>query len=332
MSAVLESVAAAAMPRCPLCGGTGEYKTTMPIDAKTFRPIVHGSVYECARCALGFVHPRPTPAETLSFYKLDAYYTQGASHMVQTPAPGWLSRLRTHLAWRFDGGERLFKVIENELAPGSAVVDIGCGSGALLKELAGLGHRVTGVERDADSLSWRENDIRVLEGSAEALPAALEPASCDGVVFSHVMEHLVDPVGALRHAATLLKPGGLLFCEVPNNESLVARQSGLAWEHLDIPRHINFFTEQSLVALVTSAGLAVRRGYFSGYWRYFVDPYIATEQRIFDQLAALPGGVHDATRNSVARAWRLLAKTAWADPRRKYDSVGVVAGWPPVLM
>jgi 2-polyprenyl-3-methyl-5-hydroxy-6-metoxy-1,4-benzoquinol methylase len=294
---------------------------------------VHGAIYHCPHCTLGFVHPRPTPAETAAFYELDAYYTQGASHMVQTASPGLVSRLRSHLAWRVDASEALGRVIQRSLPARSAIVDIGCGSGTLLKELARGGHRVTGVERDASSVSRRdEHDITVLEGSAEALPTALAPASHDGVVFSHVVEHLVDPIAALRHAVALLKPDGLLFCEVPNNESLIARQSGLAWEHLDVPRHINFFTARSLAALVEGAGLVVRRVYFSGYCRYFSDSYIATEQRIFDRLAALPGGARDATRNSSGRAWRLLARTALADARRKYDSVGIIAGWPPALM
>jgi 2-polyprenyl-3-methyl-5-hydroxy-6-metoxy-1,4-benzoquinol methylase len=315
-----------------VCDGQADHKATMPIDAKTFRETTHGSVYECVNCALGFVHPRPTPAQTASFYQLDAYYTQGASHMVRTPAPRILSRLRTHLAWRLDQGTSLCNIIEDELAPRCTIVDIGCGSGSLMKDLAARGHRVTGVERDAASVSRHEPSLRVLEGSAEALPRELEPASCDGVVFSHVIEHLVDPVRALADAAALLKPKGLVFCEVPNNEALIARQSGLAWEHLDIPRHLNFFTERSLAALVRNAGLVVRRVYFSGYCRYFDDSYIATEQRIYDRLAAMPGGAHGATRNSAGRAWRLLARTALAPARVKYDSVGIVAGWPPALM
>ncbi|HEX6708142.1 MAG TPA: class I SAM-dependent methyltransferase [Albitalea sp.] len=318
-------------PRCMLCASETRLRLTMPLDAKTFKATAHGQVYGCERCAFGFVHPRPTPAQTSSFYELDAYYTQGASHMVATPPPGWLSRLRMNLAWRADRSESLIDVMEQGLAPNSAVVDVGCGTGMLLRQLAERGHHATGVERDTSAVSLRHHKVRVLEGSAEALPAALAPASCDALVFSHVLEHLVDPIAAVRRASALLKPGGLLFCEVPNNESLIARQSGLAWEHLDIPRHINFFTERSLAALVQDAGLEIRRVYFTGYCRFFADSYIATEQRIYDRLAAVPGGTEHSVRNSAAQAWRLLARTAWAAPRRKYDSVGVVAAWPAAL-
>src|SRR4051794_31188330 len=99
MSAVLAAVGPAA-PHCPLCDGPVEHKATMPIDAKTFEPTSHGMLDECAACAMGFAPPRPPPAETASFYELGAYYTQGASHMVQVPPPGMFARLRSHLAWR----------------------------------------------------------------------------------------------------------------------------------------------------------------------------------------------------------------------------------------
>ena len=276
MSAVLESIAAEP-PRCPVCEG----------EAESFREAHHPNLYACLRCALGFVHPRPMPGDHRTFDPLEFRPTRCDSYNVPLRAPGMFSRLRKHIAWRVDQGLSLCNVIEETLPERGAILGIAGADGALRKELAARGHRVTGVAGDVRSTS-------------------LELGSCDGVVFSHVVEHLADPVKALSDAAALLKPSGLLFCEVPNNESVIARQSGRTWEHLGLPRHINFFTERSLVALVRSAGLVLRRVYFSGYGRCFDDSQAAT--------------------------WRLLARTVLAYPRFKYDSVGIVAGWPPALM
>jgi len=303
---------------CPLCGGDARFKITMPIDAKTFKPTEYGSIYECEVCTFRFVYPRPN--DTNKFYELDAYYTQGATHFVQMPENGFLTRLRVHLAWRFDRSEMLPEVIRAELPNKGSILDIGCGGGVLIRELSAQGFQTAGVERDAEALA--STQMNVLEGSAERLPE-LPISSFDGIVFSHVLEHLVDPVSAVREAAKLLKPGGRLFCEVPNNEAMIAHQSNLSWEHLDIPRHINFFREKTLCKLVERAGLSVSRTYFSGYTRYFGESYIATEQRIHDQLAAV--GVTKSTRYSPARAWKLFTKTAMAPAMQKYDSVGLVA-------
>ncbi len=308
-----------------MCNGEAILKTTMPIDAKTFQPTPHGKIYHCSTCGAGFVHPRPSPTETEHFYELDSYYTNGVSHMVETGPPGFSSRLRMHLAWRLDASQPLFDLICAALEPKARIVDIGCGGGVLLGQLKELGFDVVGVERSAHTLTLSGQPTYVLEGSAESLPDSLRLGSYDGVVFSHVLEHLCDPIAALRTAAALLKPAGLLFCEVPNNESLIARQSGLSWENLDIPRHLNFFNESSLVALAQSAGLEVSRTYFSGYCRYYTDSYIATEQRIFDQLANGSREPISAKRNSHMRCWSLLAKTAFATPWEKYDSVGIIA-------
>jgi SAM-dependent methyltransferase len=301
---------------CFLCAQPAPLFAVMPIDAKTYQPTTHGRIHRCPACALGFVFPRPSPAETNTFYELEAYYTQGRSHMPDM-RPTFLAKVRGHLAWRADHSEPILEVLGRELKPDSAVADVGCGSGTLLRELAKMGHRAIGIERDAAALS-RNGELQVIEGTAEQLPD-IEPA--DAVVFSHVLEHLVDPVDALRRAAALLKPGGLLVVEVPNNQALIARRSGLAWEHLDIPRHINFFAEASLKATVQAAGYEVQRSYFAGYCRYFSRSFVATEQRIFDHL----GRAGPAVRNSELRSWLLLGETAFAQPQAKYDSVGVVA-------
>ncbi len=298
----------------------------MPVDAKTFKPTAHGDVHQCRGCGFDYIAPRPTPDETAGFYDIGGYYTQGGDfgRPPPVPTPGFLSRLRNHLAWRVDRSDALIDVITRRLPRGAAIVDIGSGDGSQLALLAARGFRMTGVERDTKSVSLQGEHTQVFEGSAEALPEQLPRAGFDAVMFKQVLEHLVDPVAALRNAAQLLQPGGVMFIEVPNNDSAIARQSGLSWEHMDVPRHINFFTEDTLRATATLAGLVVEGPFFCEYCRYFSDEYIALEQRIFDHL----GGAGPALRNSPSRAWRLLAKTAGAPRRIKYDCVGVVAVKP----
>lgn len=311
---------------CPLCQGSRVHLAfAMPIDAKTFDPTRFGQVYACEACGFRFVWPRPAAEEAAAFYAIESYYTQGKSHMVEAPSAGLLSRLRMHLAWRADGGEYLVDVITRELAPGAAIADIGCGGGALLGELARRGYKATGVERDIRAIALQDPRIAAYQGSAEELPPELARGSYDGVVFSHVLEHISEPKLALSAAVQLLRPGGLLFIEVPNNGSLIAGQSGLSWEHLDIPRHINFFTMSTLINTVAGVGMRLHGKYYSGYCRYFSDSFILTEQNIHDRL---PAGAGPSIRNSGLRAWLLLLRSCATSNDRKYDSIGVVAEKP----
>lgn len=293
----------------------------MAIDSMTFRKTSHGAVYGCETCEVEFVHPRPTPEQTREFYALESYYTQGTSQTTHPTKPPFLSRLRTHIAWRMDRGNELVDVISRRLRRDGTVVDIGCGGGDLLNRLSERGYNTIGVERDPKAVSVRSSRVQVYQGSVEQMPKELKREAYDAVVFSHVLEHLVDPCSAIKNAAALLRQNGLLFCEVPNNESTIAKQSGLSWMHLDIPRHINFFSSKSLATAAERAGFRVCAVYFTGYCRYFADSYIKTEQEIFDHLPQ----AESSERNSQANAWLLLGKTMFRSPRKKYDSVGIVA-------
>jgi 2-polyprenyl-3-methyl-5-hydroxy-6-metoxy-1,4-benzoquinol methylase len=289
----------------------------MPVDAKKFTPTRFGSIHHCSDCDLGFIHPRPTAEETAEFYDLDAYYTQGRSHYVQA-RESFLDKLRVHLAWRMDYGAAIADVIAGTVSQGGAILDVGCGGGELINALSDRGYNCVGVERDAKAISVRAGSV--LAGSAEHLPPQLPPSSFDAIVYSHVVEHLVDPVTSLRDAAKLLNPGGAMIIEVPNNACFIAEQMGLAWENLDPPRHLSFFTERSLHELLRRAGFEVQSTYYTGFCRHFTATYIATEQRIYDQLAFSP----PALRNSRLRSWMLLLRTELASKQRKYDAVGII--------
>lgn len=324
-----EIVASAGSPAdpCPLCSSQTVIDRVMPIDAKSFRQTAHGAVARCQACSFAFLSPRPSASQTEDFYRLDAYYTHGASHFSAGERETFLDRLRCHLAWRADRGEELRDVVQAEFGTRSArICDVGCGAGNLAQEFVRAGHHVTGVERDRQAVRFSDPQFEFVHGAIETLAADVGDRSFDAVVVSHVLEHVVDPVHALAQMHTVLAPGKLLVCLLPNNESLIARQSGLAWEHLDIPRHVTFWNGDTLRAAIADAGFEVAGTFYNGYCRYFSNSYIATEQRIYDKLQEHLGAVPPGTaRNGRWRAWWLLARTMFAKAAHKYDSVGVVA-------
>ncbi|SDQ69869.1 bifunctional 2-polyprenyl-6-hydroxyphenol methylase/3-demethylubiquinol 3-O-methyltransferase UbiG [Quadrisphaera sp. DSM 44207] len=102
------------------------------------------------------------------------------------------------------------------LAPGSAVLDAGCGTGRVGVELARRGHRVTGVDLDASMLEqaraaaphlrWLLADL--LEVDDEAAGAPLDAAVLAGNVVVYLTEGTEARV--VRRVAGWLRPGGLL--------------------------------------------------------------------------------------------------------------------------
>jgi SAM-dependent methyltransferase len=106
--------------------------------------------------------------------------------------------------------------------PAGTVLDLGCGPGQLLGELARRRSdlRLVGVDGDGECL--RRARVRCPE--AELVEADLEhpaadtilPGSVDVIVSSHALEHLADPVAVLQRWSSLVGPGGCLVIAVPN--------------------------------------------------------------------------------------------------------------------
>jgi hypothetical protein len=111
--------------------------------------------------------------------------------------------------------------------------------------------------------------------------------------------------------------------EVPNNACEGRRRMGEAWRWTDAPRHLNFFTPESLVACAEKAGLRVKAVLFRGYVRQFLPDWIVDEARIRARLEGRGVCAADIARQ-VRHSAALLAATAMAAPERKYDSVRIL--------
>ncbi len=68
----------------------------------------------------------------------------------------------------------------------------------------------------------------------------------DVIVMNHVIEHLVDPVGALQKIYNLLKPGGTFIISTPDFDSAAARRYGSNFRLLHDPTHISLFSSDSM--------------------------------------------------------------------------------------
>lgn len=97
------------------------------------------------------------------------------------------------------------------------LLDIGCGSGQMLAEAKQRGWEALGIDRSPEVIAWlitQGYTVRVWDiDSSDAIPTALTYRI---VTLCDVIEHLIDPMHALREAYEVLEPGGRIYVGTPN--------------------------------------------------------------------------------------------------------------------
>lgn len=133
---------------------------------------------------------------------------------------------------------------------GRRVVDVGCGSGALVRWLRGQGADVVGVEcgeimlraaHEADP----DHPGSYLEGVGQDLP--LPDASADVVVFSYSLHHVPQDAlfAALSEARRVLRTGGILYVVEPLAEGPGHEIVSLIDDETEVRAHAQEALEQT---------------------------------------------------------------------------------------
>lgn len=154
-----------------------------------------------------------------------------------------------------------------ELVPpmsGGKVLDVGCGEGTMLCEVARKANGASLFGFDISELAARkaaEKGLPAMVADAEAgLP--FKDNSFDLVICSEVLEHLFDPERALEEIRRVLKPTGRLIVSVPNMGYIRKRFMllvGRSPVEKEYPAHIRFWTLQSFKALLRRKGFEVEK-------------------------------------------------------------------------
>jgi SAM-dependent methyltransferase len=137
----------------------------------------------------------------------------------------------------------------------TTVVEIGCGDGAVLAEMAARGWVVDGFEL-AENAARRAKERgvarRVERFDGEHLPADTD--EYDLAVLSHVLEHVPDPLPVLKEAARV---GRWVLVEVPLEDNRSARRPAKR-KLSEEAGHLHAFNRVDVLRLVREAGLEPR--------------------------------------------------------------------------
>jgi SAM-dependent methyltransferase len=213
------------------------------------------TVMECIACQYGSTVPQLSEEELAPYYPREYYDFQGYSgRQSRNPLQRLLERFRTWSATqRYERPPYLL----DGVTP-ARMLDVGCGSGELLEHFAKLGWDIYGIDPSASATdAAAKRGAHVHQGTLRDQP--WQPGSFSLTTFQHSLEHIVDPVDALRRASDLLAPGGLLVIAVPNWSSWQRRLLFRSrWSALDMPRHQQHFSPRALERLAALLGLGVR--------------------------------------------------------------------------
>jgi len=187
--------------RCPVCyggtvfSGTGQYYTAN----RRFRT----PFGRCPQCDL---YIRLVDPNDLTGHINAASYVQ-------------LQNEHKFLSSRHDFFDHLLDIVRRWLAKttGQMLVDFGCSYGHLLEQAKLQGFNTIGIEIAKDvRRSCTERGLAVYESMAE-----LPDEYADVVTFIDSLYCLTNPLEALREAARLLKPSGLVLVRVTNRNWMV---------------------------------------------------------------------------------------------------------------
>jgi 2-polyprenyl-3-methyl-5-hydroxy-6-metoxy-1,4-benzoquinol methylase len=145
----------------------------------------------------------------------------------------------------------------SEVRPGGHILDIGCSAGAFLDLCRERGWTTYGIELGAiEAEMCRQKGHTLFSQDVRELGLG---AKFDAVTMWDVFEHIPDGKSQLLSIARLLKPGGVVFLQIPNSGGLAPRIMHEACRMFDGVEHVNLYNPDTVVRVAAATGFEVVR-------------------------------------------------------------------------
>ena len=142
--------------------------------------------------------------------------------------------------------------------PPASLLDVGCGNGSFLLTAQEAGYQAVGIDISAGAVDI----VKDRGGKALAVDFLTHDfgQTFDIISMWDVVEHLRDPFKFFQRARDLLSPGGVLVIKTPSFGKplldLTRARNRCAGGLLTAPHHVQFWTQESIAAIMNRAGFA----------------------------------------------------------------------------
>ncbi|MDJ0647630.1 MAG: class I SAM-dependent methyltransferase [Xenococcaceae cyanobacterium MO_188.B19] len=223
---------------CPLCNSK-RYQPIIRISNSSEKTDSQVTIQKCLRCSNAWTFPSPDYVD----YKNEDFHQQSISVSSQLDIKTisdlpeeWQKSLKMQVS-----------LIKRYLQPRAKILEIGCGEGILLSELAYLGFIVEGIEPSFNaSLRAKNKGLKITNS---LFPDYFPEQKFDLVILSHVLEHIQNPSRFLRTVSQLIPNGYLLLIQT-NYQGLIPRLRTKDWYAWVPNEHYWHFTPFGLTFLV----------------------------------------------------------------------------------
>lgn len=216
---------------------------------------MHVTQSRCRRCGLVFANPIATDAYVRRYYS-SRYYEEHWNEILNPSARSRDSLLNAQKA----EVARILRRIK-----GGRALEIGCGTGALLKLLSDALFSVSGIELSRRAVEYSRNVF----GLHDIFEGTLDDVTFDSNLFDlvyawHVIEHVRSIDSFVSEVHRILKPGGLFWIGTENFANATYRMAraakvarGLPPPFATSPEHTYAFTPKTLSDVLKRRGFAV---------------------------------------------------------------------------
>jgi SAM-dependent methyltransferase len=249
------------------------------------------SIQRCRACGLVFPNPMPVPATV-------------GQHYDMPPEDYWDHEYLEQEAQETHAQEFRQRWAGNGRSP--VALDVGAGVGHTMLAYQSAGFETWGIE---PSEPFRQRALQRPIPADRLLGTTIESAELpahrfDFISMGAVVEHLMDPAGALQRALGWLAPGGLIWISVPSSDWLIGRLLNLSYRlqgadfvtntsPMHPPFHLYEFTRRSFEAHGQRIG------------------YRVVDSRVFVSNTFMPRGLRGPARRLMAATDTGMVLDVW---------------------